>query len=153
MISACWCTLWATLIPYFYWEALHFWRVIMGAEPPSLRDYTTAGSGLWLILTVWVLTSWVGAAIAWRWEAVGGVLLTLVGLLPLSLLVVLRAATESVGQLTLLITGLPPVAAGLLLERLIDSVLVMGLPPLLAGIVLLASWWRSRRLTPAHNSE
>lgn len=79
---------------------------------------------VWLLVAICLsLLLLASATIPWRWEAIGGVVLALEGLL-------LFTAQMFVG-----FGG----AAHIL------AVLGAGLPPLVAGILFLASWWKSRR--------
>lgn len=74
---------------------------------------------------------WVSAAIPWRWEAIGGLLLVVEGLLIFTL----------VGWVELQDTlrwGMPAARELLLLFG------AVVLPPSVAGLLFLASWWRSR---------
>lgn len=62
--------------------------------------------------------------VAWRWKAIGGIVLIVEGL---SILIALPIA----------FTGFP----------LLTIVLAMGLPPLIAGVLFVLSW-RGERLSP-----
>ncbi len=65
------------------------------------------------------------AAIAWRWDAIGGVVLILEGLLVL--------------------IGYPVITHGRFpLSTIVPVLLTIALPPLVAGFLFLASWRKSR---------
>ncbi len=111
------------------------------------RALAVAWAGWWALLSllslmlnfslVWVFVAiclslflLVSTAIPWRWEAIGGVVLLLEGL-------VFFTAQIFVG-----FGGVPHILV----------VLAVGLPPLLAGFLFLASWWASRRAGIPQNS-
>ncbi len=85
----------------------------------------------WLLVAICIsLFLLASAAIPWRWEVIGGVVLVLEGL-------ALFTAQMFVG-----FGGWPHIL----------MVLAGGLPPLVAGILFLASWWRSRGAGSPQNS-
>jgi hypothetical protein len=78
----------------------------------------------WLVLVFLLSVTWIPTAIAWRWEAIGGIMLIVLGLLG-----VIPGALA------------PPLC-----------VVSSGLP-LAAGALLLASWRKSRRASPTRANE
>lgn len=119
------------LIVGLVWASL--WTIFVGASVFSegFGPITPEAIGASVILSLGVLTLWLGLVIAWKRELIGGILLIAAGLLVL--------------------TGYPIVAAGRIEPvGILLIVLTMGLPPLVAGLLFLLSWkeeWRSSRST------
>jgi hypothetical protein len=84
-----------------------------------------------LFVALVLLLVWGGAAIPWRWERAGGVVLRLEGLLvSIWTLVMYRGYLEAM--------VFAPIVA---------------LPPVVAGALFLASWWKSRTPTRRQDME
>ena len=104
--------------------------------------HTSPPLDMWLALALLVLPSWIGAAIPWRSERFGGVVLVVLGFLLLTLAAWMWFHPVEGFLLLimpLLIIAPPPLLAGSCL------LLFAGLP-LATGFLLLANWWKSRTL-------
>ncbi|MGB9301144.1 MAG: zinc ribbon domain-containing protein [Anaerolineae bacterium] len=97
----------------------------------------------WLILFLILSVTWAPTAIAWRWEAIGGVVLVAAGLLVSLAFGLLARGYLYVGWAA---PGGPANllwAAPFLLQLVAPFLFLAGLP-LVAGSLLLASWRRSK---------
>ena len=110
--------------------ALHWTFVGLACSVGRSRLFDETRSPAEIFLDQFALPSLVflvSAAIAWRWEAIGGVALVLAGLVSF--------------------IAFPPDP-----EILSRSLCLLHLPPVVAGSLFLASWWLSRRSGISHNS-
>lgn len=110
--------------------ALHWTFVGLACSVGRSRIFDETRSPAEIFLDQFALPSLVflvSGAIAWRWEAIGGVTLLLVALASF--------------------IAFPPNP-----EILFPSLGLLHLPPAVAGFLFLASWWRSRRSGIPQNS-
>ena len=106
------------------WSFFAVGQLFDPVAPTSIPPRTSEDLIDLLIVASVVLFFGGGAAIPWRWERAGGVLLVLEGLLvAIATLVQYRDYPEAI------VLVLP----------------IVALPPVMAGSLFLASWWRSRR--------
>jgi hypothetical protein len=108
-------------------------------------DYAVRGEPLesWFKMAVLVLIPWLGTAVAWRWDRMGGVVLVLqgfVGYIGTAILVILAVAQGSEASISkyagALIVAIP-----------------IALPPWVLGSLFLAGWWKSRTSQVRQGSE
>ncbi|HEM62581.1 MAG TPA: hypothetical protein ENO24_09845 [Chloroflexi bacterium] len=107
----------------------------------------------WLTPALLVLPSWIGAAIPWRSERVGGVALLVVGFLLLTLTAWM--SLYAVEAFVLLFAPYVLVAIMLALPEpvVIVPLLLFAGFPLAPGSLLLANWWMSRTPAPSPATE
>jgi hypothetical protein len=137
LIWAGWWTLYlAALLVWLYMTAA-YGATIAARNHPSLTQLTPFGRGCYVVVPALVLIPWAGAAIAWRRPRTGAVVVLLAGFLA----PVVLAPPHGV-------FGFDPGAWDGLL-----CTVPIALPTLAAAFVLLASWWRSRRVGFPQDSE
>lgn len=116
---------------------------VFGArQPRTFSQLTLWGQAACRGIAFLVLVSWAAAATAWRWEAIGGVVLVLLaGLVLPAAYALLLVPPEASGNVIGAFAGCFPGA------------LPTGLLGLAAGILFLASWSKSRKWGGRHASE
>jgi|GEM_PF-1069707 len=130
--AICWTLMWSVFLSFV---------LIMSAISVPYSDFppVQAWFGLWLFL---LLVAWVATAVAWRWEAIGGVMLVVVGLLGS-----LTFGLVALDYLAFIAQGAPVElwtdASSLQLP--VALLLIAAALPLAAGSLFLASRRRSRR--------
>lgn len=116
--------------------ALHWTFVGLACSVGRSRIFDEARSPAEIFLDQFALPSLlflVSAAIAWRWEAIGGVVLVLEGLL---IFIAYPLVTYS---------SFP-------LSTIVFTLLTMALPPLVVGSLFVASWRKSKTSGMPQNS-
>ena len=115
-----------SLIIGLVWAVL--WTMFLGASALSqgFGPITNEALVASVVLASGVLILWLSIVIAWKRELVGGILLTVAGLL--------------------VIIGYPVGAAGRIDPvGIVLVVVIMGLPPVFAGLLFILSWREERR--------
>lgn len=107
------------------------WWVFFAVASLLSEGFSTEGV---LIVTGFSLILLAGAVIPWRWEAIGGAVLVLEGIL------------VSVGYPVMTMHSNLP------LWVMVSTLLALALPPLVAGSLFLASWRKSKTSGIPQNS-
>ena len=122
----------------------------------SLRSEGFDGMMLWLISALMILIPWASTAVAWRWEATGGVLLGVEGASTVIIVPVGLILFTWYGMADLVVTDLMLAVMFMTVVMLGLGIVIgtlMALPPLAAGALFLASWRISRTTTPPQATE
>ena len=123
-LAALWAGWWTLCVAYFSAGLVGVFHCFDCAPHEQAPVW---GTGSLVMAACLALPVWASAAVAWRWQRIGGIVLVLEGLL-ISIPAVRMYPLRSV-LLTVAMCAMP-------------------LPPLVAGTLFLASWWRSRTPTP-----